>query len=453
MFTGACSLVAGVDELSSGNGRATGGQPNDVNDLGRGGEPASSDAGRAGAAGTPPVAACATDQADCNGLAEDGCEVTLSSDVNHCGRCQRACFAGACEQSRCQPFLVTEGQEDITSLSADNKHVYWMTGSAADAEISVERAGKLMRAAADGSRGDVAIASNYYVPNFSNATMTGDTTTLFWAQRSYDHNYIYALDKIGTGVVRRILYRQGVARVINADPRQILVDVAAVFYAGLVEVGVVSKQGSASRFQTYQGNGDLNRSIATDDNYFFMLTPSTGEIRKEKKDGTQIGQTPPSWATEQLGGIALTTESNDPFVYWVVPSTGEIRRALRGDATGQPTVFFATESAPLQLVVDNEFVYWISPASGELIARPKQGAGNNIVLAKAQAGLRILQASDQAVYWSVGKSSIYGIAKPLATKVVQPTSASANASTLRGLDPSALLSTKTHSERCSRPQR
>lgn len=50
--------------------------------------------------------ACATGTGDCNGLAEDGCEVDLTSDLAHCGECPTACAAGihgtaACTNGLC----------------------------------------------------------------------------------------------------------------------------------------------------------------------------------------------------------------------------------------------------------------------------------------------------------------------------------------------------------------
>jgi hypothetical protein len=56
------------------------------------------------------VAACDPDALDCNGRADDGCEVTPASDVRHCGMCGRvctttggtpACVRGGCTLDRC----------------------------------------------------------------------------------------------------------------------------------------------------------------------------------------------------------------------------------------------------------------------------------------------------------------------------------------------------------------
>ena len=45
---------------------------------------------------------CAPGFADCDGNPENGCEVDLSSDSNHCGGCNQACDPGQfCQNSFC----------------------------------------------------------------------------------------------------------------------------------------------------------------------------------------------------------------------------------------------------------------------------------------------------------------------------------------------------------------
>jgi len=67
-------------------------------------------------AGTCTVIRCATDAGDCNGMASDGCEQDLSSSLEHCGACGRACrFANAtarCEGGMCRMGACDEGWAD-----------------------------------------------------------------------------------------------------------------------------------------------------------------------------------------------------------------------------------------------------------------------------------------------------------------------------------------------------
>lgn len=86
-------------------------------------------------AGTCVVAACNAGFSDCNGVAEDGCEVNLSDDPAHCGACGSVCAplngtgtcsAGTCQLIQCLPGyadcdgLVQSGCETALSSDAEN---------------------------------------------------------------------------------------------------------------------------------------------------------------------------------------------------------------------------------------------------------------------------------------------------------------------------------------------
>lgn len=53
------------------------------------------------AAGRCAVAMCATGRGDCDATADNGCEVDLTTSRAHCGLCGRACRAGVCLAGRC----------------------------------------------------------------------------------------------------------------------------------------------------------------------------------------------------------------------------------------------------------------------------------------------------------------------------------------------------------------
>lgn len=49
------------------------------------------------------IGKCRAPYKDCNGRADDGCEVDSKSDPDHCGECGRRCGAGkSCVDGRCQ---------------------------------------------------------------------------------------------------------------------------------------------------------------------------------------------------------------------------------------------------------------------------------------------------------------------------------------------------------------
>jgi hypothetical protein len=48
------------------------------------------------------ILACTSGWANCNGIAEDGCEVDVTSDLNNCGACNNVCTGGkTCVNSSC----------------------------------------------------------------------------------------------------------------------------------------------------------------------------------------------------------------------------------------------------------------------------------------------------------------------------------------------------------------
>lgn len=87
------------------------------------------DPGFAGALGVCQDGACAFDRCedgrgDCNNsLTIDGCEVSLESDVAHCGVCGRGCAAPnaevSCAQGECQIASCAQGYEDLNRLAED----------------------------------------------------------------------------------------------------------------------------------------------------------------------------------------------------------------------------------------------------------------------------------------------------------------------------------------------
>jgi hypothetical protein len=101
---------ASADRVDAEAGAVDSGDASDASDAGDAGDAGDADdvadvadAGDAADAervGPMPVE-CERGTADCNGRAEDGCEVSLSSAIEHCGRCANACVSGPHSSATC----------------------------------------------------------------------------------------------------------------------------------------------------------------------------------------------------------------------------------------------------------------------------------------------------------------------------------------------------------------
>jgi hypothetical protein len=75
---------------------------------------------------------CKDGFADCDGAAENGCEVGLAADAQHCGDCGRKCAAGlACADGTCAPHVKTMSLGYYASLALTPGEEVLGTGAAA----------------------------------------------------------------------------------------------------------------------------------------------------------------------------------------------------------------------------------------------------------------------------------------------------------------------------------
>lgn len=77
------------------------------------------------------VASCAEGYRDCNGLASDGCEVNITTSLDHCGKCGDSCYpssgVGQCTSGLCIITSCTEGYADCDGNAANGCEVHLKT--------------------------------------------------------------------------------------------------------------------------------------------------------------------------------------------------------------------------------------------------------------------------------------------------------------------------------------
>jgi hypothetical protein len=63
------------------------------------------------------LGACAAGTGNCDGMASNGCEASLATDRNHCGRCGNACL-GQCRDGSCTPAATVDRLTVINTAAA-----------------------------------------------------------------------------------------------------------------------------------------------------------------------------------------------------------------------------------------------------------------------------------------------------------------------------------------------
>ncbi|MFO0609879.1 MAG: hypothetical protein U0324_42365, partial [Polyangiales bacterium] len=103
------------------------------------------------ASGVCAVGMCLPGTGDCNGTPADGCEATLATDTNHCGRCGNRCPAGSsCDMGACRagpstgsegafnpvvnPTFLAPGVHNFTTINVPAGVVVYVAGSGGTAE-------------------------------------------------------------------------------------------------------------------------------------------------------------------------------------------------------------------------------------------------------------------------------------------------------------------------------
>jgi hypothetical protein len=94
---------------------------------------------------------CAAGFADCDGLPEDGCEVSTADDPRHCGACGVDCLQGACKAATCQPAVLATALVEARSLAAEGGEVCWREAASMRCMIAAGGAPHTIDAGADAS--------------------------------------------------------------------------------------------------------------------------------------------------------------------------------------------------------------------------------------------------------------------------------------------------------------
>jgi Cys-rich repeat protein len=105
------------------------------------------------------LGACNAGAGNCDGIASNGCEVTLASDARHCGRCGNACVS-TCRDATCAPAVTVDRPTVINTTAAP------VTGTRGTREVMIVTAAGLVvpvgaRVVLHQTQGSAAVAGAY----------------------------------------------------------------------------------------------------------------------------------------------------------------------------------------------------------------------------------------------------------------------------------------------------
>jgi len=129
---GGARAAGGSVAMSGGAGSGAGGGMSGggaavMPDAGSSGGSETGVAGDASVGPAPEAAQCPPGRGDCDGRADNGCEINLMEHPNHCGTCARDCLGADCHHGLCDAIqLSTENVGDIAVASGS---IYWMASN------------------------------------------------------------------------------------------------------------------------------------------------------------------------------------------------------------------------------------------------------------------------------------------------------------------------------------
>lgn len=322
-------------------------------------------AGGGGGTTSDPTLGCDPGKADCNGAAEDGCEVDLASDPSSCGACGHGCQGGACQTSVCQPVIVATGQEIVYRLAATESALYW---TRADGSVLRAREGEAPEVIAELQNGPGDIAVN--------------GTHVYWAS-------------VGDGTIARApLDGKGAEIVVTglAMPWSLAVTDQSLAWTdnSTGEVTVMALDGAGAKVVVGKTEGAWGVALGSTHVYWTTLfyqqllrAPIAGGAAETLAEGISSPQ-----------DLAL---SGDRVFFGTASDAGVYTVAVTGGATTK-----LTESGGFGVAADDTHVYF-GEYDGRL-ARVPLGGGEVEILGLGQTTPSDVALTSKSVYWTAATS-------------------------------------------------
>lgn len=364
----------------------------------------------------------------CGTVDSAGCETSIATSAEHCGRCGHSCLGGACMLGRCQPFQLAS-VPNAAGLAIDAQNVYFTTNAPLIGRVG--RDGKCNPATpCPQDFAGTAVGDSLAMIRGPSAIVS-DGTFVWWMNQANGNlgrravtPPLAPISNFGNATSNQVGYlvlaggkifwtdafensTGGVPHVYRANPDGSMLEVVANYPA------------PSSTFNGFGG-------ITADATQVFWASQNTGVWRAAFNAAACVEQSGAIGACTAVsgGGGAFGIAVDANFVYWTEPNVGtanagSIRRAPKN---GGASALVATgQDVPRAIAVMDGFVYWgnqgsASPPVGSIRRAPAQAAfctGNACELVAPVEAPEAIVAGSDGLYWTnrIAMGGVFRLAK------------------------------------------
>ena len=342
------------------------------------------------------VQVCDGGFSDCDKDAANGCETDTRTSDQHCGACGHACNsangAQGCGAGAC---VIASGGEGAAGMAVDLEpegHVYWTNPSSRVVQMAPKLGGDVRTLWSKGAAESIVAGPKY----------------VFWIDSENPSLIVYPKgaasieEPYPLGCSREICAPSGLAtsgdraywtKRNKANPRD------------LPELFIDEQYEPILKHQSLLGF----RGLAVDQLNIYWI--ATSELQGALWKLTKGAPGSPQKLLDIPGEpSALVLDQSGGFIYWSErgsrepsPRDGVISRAPTGAGEASRHVLATSQEDPRSVAVDKEWVYW-STADGSLRKVRKDGAGAPAVLAVDPGPPVSVAVDDQYVFWLSSKT-------------------------------------------------
>jgi hypothetical protein len=347
---------------------------------------------------------CKEGWSDCNwpqpGSTDDGCEIELTTNAAHCGRCGHSCLGGVCSDGKCQPIAIASMQHGPGAIAVSASHIYWVNHG--DDSGS---GGAVMRLPVEGGP--------------ASPVASAETGATGIALSSTD---VYWTSMVDGGAVRKVSQAGGSAVTFAASAGATTVAVSSTQVAWIeatstqtnLKIAPLSGGAATTVAMAAEKSSAIRGQLAMDAARVYWVTP-LGVYAAMLGGGSQDMLAP-------YPGNAYGLVVDKSNLYWSNLSDGGAVMKLALPATAPAVAMAEGRHGPQMLALDSDHLYWaengsVNGDSTAIVTVSLAGGVATVLYHWPRVGSLDLPTGividDKAIYWSMPKSGfVMKLAKP-----------------------------------------